>query len=181
MPIERVGVIGAGTMGNGIAHVFARSGYRVTLCDVEQRFLDRGLETIGKNLDRELAKGKITGGRQSGGAEADCARARPRATCDLRFRDRSGHGEIRNQGGNLSRPRPDLPSGSDSGFEYVFHFDHQAWRRDPASGKNYRNAFLQSGAGDETGGSDSRAGHFAGNIRDGARSGVASSTRRPSK
>ena len=62
MPIERVGVIGAGTMGNGIAHVFARSGYRVTLCDIEQRFLDRGLETIGKNLDRELAKGKITAG-----------------------------------------------------------------------------------------------------------------------
>lgn len=60
MPIERVGVIGAGTMGNGIAHVFARSGYRVTLCDVEQKFLDRGLDTIGKNLDRELAKGKIT-------------------------------------------------------------------------------------------------------------------------
>ena len=60
MPIERVGVIGAGTMGNGIAHVFARSGYAVTLCDVEQRFLDRALETIGKNLDREVAKGKIS-------------------------------------------------------------------------------------------------------------------------
>jgi len=60
MPIQRVGVIGAGTMGNGIAHVFARSGYDVVLCDVEQRFLDRGLDTIGKNLDREVAKGKIT-------------------------------------------------------------------------------------------------------------------------
>jgi len=60
MPIERVGVIGAGTMGNGIAHVFARSGYRVTLCDLDQKFLDRGLETIGNNLDRELAKGKVT-------------------------------------------------------------------------------------------------------------------------
>ena len=60
MNIQRIGVIGAGTMGNGIAHVFARSGYNVTLCDVEQRFLDRGLETIGKNLDREVAKGKIT-------------------------------------------------------------------------------------------------------------------------
>src|SRR6267378_1257849 len=60
MPIERVGVIGAGTMGNGIAHVFARTGYDVLLCDVEQRFLDRGLETIGKNLDRELSKSKIT-------------------------------------------------------------------------------------------------------------------------
>jgi 3-hydroxybutyryl-CoA dehydrogenase len=59
MKIERVGVIGAGTMGNGIAHVFARSGCRVILCDVEQRFLDRGMETIGKNLDRELAKNKI--------------------------------------------------------------------------------------------------------------------------
>ncbi len=60
MPIQRVGVIGAGTMGNGIAHVFARSGYDVVLCDVEQRFLDRGLDTIGKNLDREVAKNKIT-------------------------------------------------------------------------------------------------------------------------
>jgi 3-hydroxybutyryl-CoA dehydrogenase len=60
MPIERVGVIGAGTMGNGIAHVFARSGYQVTLCDVEQRFLDRALETIGRNLDREVAKGKTS-------------------------------------------------------------------------------------------------------------------------
>ena len=59
MNIQRVGVVGAGTMGNGIAHVFARSGYRVVLCDVEQRFLDRGVETIGKNLDREVAKNKI--------------------------------------------------------------------------------------------------------------------------
>ena len=60
MPIERVGVIGAGTMGNGIAHVFARSGFQVALCDVEQRFLDRALETIGGNLDREVAKGKTS-------------------------------------------------------------------------------------------------------------------------
>jgi 3-hydroxybutyryl-CoA dehydrogenase len=60
MNIQRVGVIGAGTMGNGIAHVFARSGYSVVLCDVEQCFLDRGLEVIGKNLDREVAKSKIT-------------------------------------------------------------------------------------------------------------------------
>ena len=60
MEIQRVGVVGAGTMGNGIAHVFARGGYGVILCDVEQRFLDRGLATIAKNLDREVAKNKIT-------------------------------------------------------------------------------------------------------------------------
>jgi 3-hydroxybutyryl-CoA dehydrogenase len=60
MQIKRVGVVGAGTMGNGIAHVFARAGYSVTLYDVEQRFLDRALEVIGKNLSREAAKAKIT-------------------------------------------------------------------------------------------------------------------------
>jgi 3-hydroxybutyryl-CoA dehydrogenase len=60
MDIKRAGVVGAGTMGNGIAHVFARSGYSVVLCDVEQRFLDRALDTIGKNLEREVAKNKIT-------------------------------------------------------------------------------------------------------------------------
>jgi 3-hydroxybutyryl-CoA dehydrogenase len=60
MNIQRVGVVGAGTMGNGIAHVFARGGYEVVLCDVEQRFLDRALETIDKNLEREAAKGKIS-------------------------------------------------------------------------------------------------------------------------
>jgi 3-hydroxybutyryl-CoA dehydrogenase len=59
MDMKRVGVVGAGTMGNGIAHVFARSGFDVVLCDVEQRFVERGLSTIAKNLDREVAKNKI--------------------------------------------------------------------------------------------------------------------------
>src|SRR5439155_11842038 len=65
MAIQRVGVIGAGTMGNGIAHVFARSGYQVILCDIEQRFLERGLNTIGKNLDGEVTKSKITDTQKS--------------------------------------------------------------------------------------------------------------------
>ena len=52
--------MGAGTMGNGIAHVFARSGFQVLLCEVEQRFLDRGLEAIRRNMERETAKGKAT-------------------------------------------------------------------------------------------------------------------------
>jgi 3-hydroxybutyryl-CoA dehydrogenase len=57
--IKTVAVLGAGTMGNGIAHVFARAGYKVLLRDVEQRFLERGLETIAKNLDREIKRGKL--------------------------------------------------------------------------------------------------------------------------
>jgi len=58
--IRVVGVIGAGTMGNGIAHVFAKCGFDVRLCEVEQRFLDRGMDTIRKNLDREASKGKLS-------------------------------------------------------------------------------------------------------------------------
>jgi 3-hydroxybutyryl-CoA dehydrogenase len=57
--IKTVAVLGAGTMGNGIAHVFARSGYKVILRDVEQRFLDRAMDSIAKNLDREIKKGKL--------------------------------------------------------------------------------------------------------------------------
>jgi 3-hydroxybutyryl-CoA dehydrogenase len=57
--IQTVGVVGAGTMGSGIAHVFARAGIRVLLCDVEQRFLDRALALIRANLGREATKGKL--------------------------------------------------------------------------------------------------------------------------
>src|SRR3954462_4826649 len=60
MEIKSVGVIGAGTMGNGIAHVFAKAGYDVLLCDIEQQFLDRAVTTVGKNLEREVAKQKLT-------------------------------------------------------------------------------------------------------------------------
>jgi 3-hydroxybutyryl-CoA dehydrogenase len=74
--IQTVGVVGAGTMGNGIAHAFAKSGFAVRLCEVEQRFLDRGLATIRKNLGREAEKAKITQ------VEADVAIARIEGTLD---------------------------------------------------------------------------------------------------
>jgi 3-hydroxybutyryl-CoA dehydrogenase len=60
--LKIIAVIGAGTMGNGIAHVFARQGYDVVLCDVQQSFLDRAVSTISKNLEREVAKQKLTAG-----------------------------------------------------------------------------------------------------------------------
>src|SRR3977135_4527798 len=63
--IRTVAVLGAGTMGNGIAHVFARGGYNVILRDVEARFLDNAVDTIAKNLDREAKKVKIPEGDKS--------------------------------------------------------------------------------------------------------------------
>ena len=76
MQIQRVAVIGAGTMGNGIAHVFAGKGFPVVLCDVEQKFVDRGLQTIAKNLEREVAKQKMPA------ADKDAALARITTSTD---------------------------------------------------------------------------------------------------
>ncbi|MBK9147593.1 MAG: 3-hydroxybutyryl-CoA dehydrogenase [Flavobacteriales bacterium] len=56
----KISVIGAGQMGNGIAHVFAQRGHTVTLIDIAQASLDRALATIGKNMDRQVAKGSLT-------------------------------------------------------------------------------------------------------------------------
>jgi 3-hydroxybutyryl-CoA dehydrogenase len=74
--IQTIAVIGAGTMGSGIAHVFARSGFDVLLCDVEQSLLDKSLTRIRTNLGREAAKGKLTA------EEVEAAAVRIRLTTD---------------------------------------------------------------------------------------------------
>ncbi|MCF6191950.1 MAG: 3-hydroxybutyryl-CoA dehydrogenase [Candidatus Hydrothermae bacterium] len=75
--IRKVGVIGAGTMGNGIAHVFAQYGYEVVLVDVAQDMLEHALATIRKNMDRQVRKGVLTE------AERDQALARITTTTEL--------------------------------------------------------------------------------------------------
>ena len=72
--LKTIAVIGAGTMGSGIAHLFARSGFQVLLCDIEQSFLDKSLGKIRANLGREAAKGKLTS------EEAEAAAARIQTT-----------------------------------------------------------------------------------------------------
>ncbi len=66
MTIERVAVVGAGTMGNGIAHVCALAGLEVMLADADQGALDRGVATIERNLERQRSKGKISGAERGG-------------------------------------------------------------------------------------------------------------------
>lgn len=58
--MKNIAVIGSGTMGNGIAHTFAQFGYQVNLIDINNEALERAISTIGKNLDRQVAKGTIT-------------------------------------------------------------------------------------------------------------------------
>lgn len=77
MEIKDVTVVGAGTMGNGIAHVFACAGYMVNLVDLQQAFLDRALATIQKNLERQVKKDKLTQG------EAEAALKRVTSSLNL--------------------------------------------------------------------------------------------------
>ncbi len=77
MEIHKVGVIGAGQMGNGIAHVFAVSGHDVVLCDVAPDQLDRAMATITRNLDRQVTREKISAD------DRDAALARIHTTTDL--------------------------------------------------------------------------------------------------
>ena len=78
MSIQRIGVVGAGQMGNGIAHVAALAGFDVILSDVAQPLVDKGIATITKNLDRQVAKGAITAEAKAGAL----ARISPATTLD---------------------------------------------------------------------------------------------------
>ncbi|MBZ5588606.1 MAG: 3-hydroxybutyryl-CoA dehydrogenase [Acidobacteriia bacterium] len=60
MEVKRIGVVGAGQMGAGIAHVGALSGFDIVLCDVSSELVDRGLATIARNIDRQVTKGAVT-------------------------------------------------------------------------------------------------------------------------
>ena len=62
--IKKITVIGAGTMGNGIAHSFAQYGYNVVLNDISKEFLDKAIHTINSNLDRQIKKGVIKEGQK---------------------------------------------------------------------------------------------------------------------
>jgi len=81
--INAVGVVGAGTMGSGIAHVFARSGFRVLLCDLDQTLLEIALDRVRTNLAREAAKGKL--------AETEIEKA---VTCVTTTTDREALGAV---------------------------------------------------------------------------------------
>ncbi|MCX5831022.1 MAG: 3-hydroxyacyl-CoA dehydrogenase NAD-binding domain-containing protein [Deltaproteobacteria bacterium] len=78
MEIKKVCVLGAGLMGNGIAQVCAQAGFRVTMRDIEQRFIDGGMKAISKNLSRDVEKGRRTQ------AEMDTIMGRIKPTLDIK-------------------------------------------------------------------------------------------------
>jgi len=84
--MKQIAVIGSGTMGNGIAHVFAQTGYSVNLIDIQQTALDKAMATIGKNMDRQISKGLLS--------EEDKAAALGRISCHTDLKSGVGSADL---------------------------------------------------------------------------------------
>ena len=164
--IQSVGVIGAGQMGNGIAHVCALAGYSVMLNDVSADRIKAGMATINGNMARQVGKKAIS----EDDRKAALARIKPAekydamAGCDLviEIRDRKG----RRQAQDLLRPVRVAETGSDHRHQYVVDLDHAAGVLHRPARALHRHSFHESGAADGAGRGDPRHRHRRRHLRD---------------
>ncbi len=162
---KTIAILGAGTMGNGIAHVCARSGFNVLLYDVNQHALYRGLDTIRTNIAREVAKQKLTQ------EQADEARSRITLTTSLKdlapaslaIEAATERFDVKAE---IFRDLDRILSfRSDPRNQHQLHLDHEDRRPDQAPRTGHRHALLQPRAGDEAGRDHSRSANLAGHLR----------------
>ena len=143
-----IAVIGSGTMGNGIAHVFAQHGHAVVLIDVNQAALDKALVTIKGNLDRQVEERDDRPRGAGPGPRPHRHRHRSRARPRRRAGDRGCERESRRQVRPLHPARPALRPGGDPRDQHLVDLDHRDRRQDGAPGAGDRDALHEPGAGD---------------------------------
>ena len=124
MDVKSVGVIGAGQMGNGIAHVLALAEYDVLLNDVSQDALDRAVATIEGNMARQASRGKITDDAMQAALETDHNHAGSAAIGPDRSGDRSRDRTRDDQTGDFRGSATASSAAYDSDLEYLVHLDH---------------------------------------------------------
>ena len=116
--MKNIAVIGSGTMGNGIAHTFAQFGYSVALIDVSEQALERGLQTIAKNLDRQVSKGVLS--------EEEKAKTlnNINSFTDLKLGVSNAELVLEAATENFQRSGWVLPPRSNFSFKYFFYLDY---------------------------------------------------------
>ena len=156
--MSRAAVIGAGTMGNGIAHVFAQHGWSVALIDTVPAALDKATATIRSNLDRQVKKGAIPAdapaailGRIAPATALDAAAG---ASAGGRGRQREPGREVRRSSSSSTGV---ASAGRDPGHQHELDLDHRDRRADAAARAGDRHALHESGAGDAAGRGHPRA------------------------
>ncbi len=149
--MKNIAVIGAGTMGNGIAHVFAMNGYSVNLIDISEEALDKALDTITKNLDRMLKKERITEEVKQKTLGNLTKQTDLKTGCHRAGRPQAENFQGSGRGGTeVCHP----------GDQYFFHFHHQDCGSDNAPGASHRHALHEPRASHEAGRGHPRLRHF---------------------
>ncbi len=122
---DRIAVLGAGQMGNGIAHVFAQAGYPVTMIDISKAALAKGRETIGKNLDRQIKKGALQAADKDAmlGAHHDHDALDAVQDATLVIEAATENRDLKVQ--DLRRARRQGASRRDPRHQHQLHFDHR--------------------------------------------------------
>ena len=156
--LKQVGILGAGQMGSGIAHVFAQTGYEVVLFDIAPAQLEKSLKGIEKNLVRQSEKGIVPSGDIPG--ILGRIRTTPAMEDSLRLRNchRGGHRARGAQAGHLSKVGRHPQGGRHPRLQYLLHSHYAHRLRDEAARAGYRHALHESGADDEAGGGDTWSG-----------------------
>ena len=154
--MKNISVIGAGTMGNGIAHVFAQNNFRVTLVDISEIALENAVKTIAGNLDRMLAKGSIV--------QADKDKTLAQISTEQVLAKGIMHADLVIEAATentdlklkiFKQMDQHAPAGCYPGHQYLFHLHYKNSRSNQPPGTGDRHAFYESGTGNETGGRSS--------------------------
>ena len=175
--IQSVGVIGAGQMGNGIAHVCALAGYSVMLNDVSADRIKAGIATINGNMTRQVAQEADQRGRPQGRARAHQAGGEIRrlGDCDLVIETATEKEEVKRK--IFSDSVRVAEAGRDRRHQHLVDLDHAAGLLDRPAGALHRHSFHESGAADGAGRGDPRHRHRRRHLRDAARNSSPSSAR----
>ena len=180
LTIKTIGVIGAGQMGNGIAHVCALAGFPVMLNDMSGDRIKEGLATINGNMTRQVARKAITEDQKQERAGADQAGGEIRRARRLRSGDRDRGREGRRQAQDLLGPVRGAQARGDHRHQHVVDLDHAAGVLHRPAGALHRHSLHESGAADGAGRGDPRHRHRRRHLR-GEQGTSSPSSARPSR